>query len=147
MGKPSSGDFALARYKGDPTPTVSIATNQPVYHAGDRMIITVTTDPGETTDRWYLVVALVTPINTPADPFFIYRYDPVFELITLQTALSRPFADIAARPLSPVAVESFVILDVILPALPVGAYQWLTALFSENLSRTSNVAGAPFTFE
>ena len=114
------------------------------------MTVTITTDPGEATDRWYLVVALVSPVNTAQDPFFIYRFNPVVELITFQTALSRlssGFGEIAARPLSPVANESFVILDLILPALPVGAYQWLTALFSENLSRTSNVAGASFAFE
>ena len=146
-GPIGSQNFALARYKGDPIPTVSIATNQPVYHAGDRMIVTVTTDPGETTDRWYLLVALVTPVNTPADLFFIYRFDPVVELITLQEAISRPVADIAARPLSVVVAESFTILDVTLPALPVGSYQWLTAFFSENLTRISNAAGAPFTFE
>ena len=142
-----NGNFALARYKGDPLPTASIATNQPVYHASDRMTVTITTDPGETTDRWYLVVALVTPVNTPTDPLFIYRFNPVVELITLQTALARPFADIAARPLSVVVAESFAILDVTLPALPVGPYQWLTAFFSENLTRVSNVAGATFTFE
>ncbi len=34
-----------------------------------------------------------------------------------------------------------------LPALPLGSYQWLTALFSENPSRISNVATAPFGFE
>jgi len=142
-----SGNFALARYKGDPLPTVSIATNQPLYHAGDRMIVTVTTDPAETTDRWYLVVALVTPVNTPTELFFIYRFNPVVELLPLQAALARPMADIAARPLSVVAAESFTILDLTLPALPVGAYQWLTAFFSENLSRISIVAGASLSFE
>ncbi len=70
---PSSGlrDFALARYKGDPIPTVSIATNQSVYHMGDRMVVTVTTDPGEATDRWYLVVALVSPVNTRRSVFHL----------------------------------------------------------------------------
>ena len=112
------------------------------------MIVTVTTAPGETTDRWYLLVALVTPVNTPDDAFFIYRYDPVVELITLQEALARPsFSDIAGQPLGVVAAESFTILDWILPALPVGSYQWLTVFFSENLSRISNVAGAAFSFE
>ena len=112
------------------------------------MVVTVTTDPGSSTANWYLVVVLATPVNTPQDPFFVYRFNPVVELITLQTALARPsFADIAARPLGPVAMESFVILDATLPPLPVGSYQWFTVLFSADLSRTSNVAGAPFLFQ
>jgi hypothetical protein len=54
--------------------------------------------------------------NDPGTPLgvteyiFIYRFNPMVELITIQTALARPsFGDLAARPLGPVAVESVVI--------------------------------------
>ena len=46
--------------------------------------------------------------------------------------------------MSPVSAESFTILAVPLPALPAGSYQWLTALFSEDLSRMSPIATASF---
>lgn len=130
-------------------PSVSIATNQTSYRAGDRMVVTVTTAPNSSAERWYLAVALVTPINTPDSPFFLFRFSPVIELITLQAALGRSsFGDIAARPIQTVGSESVTILDLALPlGLPVGSYQWAAALFSEDLRRTSSVATAPWSFE
>ena len=144
-GRPASGarDFAIARYTGDRL-TTFIATNQLAYHQGDLMTVAITTDPGLSLDRWYVVVAVVTPTNTQGNPLFVYRFDPVVELITFQEASIRPFAAVAARPVSPVSAESFTILAVPLPALPAGSYQWLTALFSEDLSRMSPIATAPF---
>ena len=41
--------------------------------------VTVTTDPGETTDPWYLLVVWKTPVNTPDNRFFVFRFDPVAE--------------------------------------------------------------------
>lgn len=129
-----------------PVPLVSIATNNSVYRAGDRMVVTVTTEPGLSTANWYLVVALVTPMNTPANPLFLYRFNPVVEFLTLQQALSRPPNAAAARPLQAVRFESFVVLDVALPdGLPAGSYQWLVLCFSADLSRISNVATASLT--
>jgi hypothetical protein len=55
---------------------VAIATNAQVYRHGDHLVVTLTTDPGSSTDRWYQVVALVMPVNTPDNPLFIYRFDP-----------------------------------------------------------------------
>jgi hypothetical protein len=126
---------------------VAIATNAQVYRHGDHRVVTLTTDPGSSTDRWYLVVALVMPVKTPDNPRFIYRVDPVVELIDVPTAVSRRFAfdPIAARPLQTVKAESVVIVDLILPALPVGSYEWRSALLSEDVSRVSKRAAAPFT--
>lgn len=131
-------------------PTICPTTNQSVYQVGDRMVVTVTTSPSSSTVPRFVLVALVTPINTDADPFFIYRFDPNVELITFEEALSRienqGFAAIAGRPLQVVTTESIKIFDLTLPALPLGSYQWLAALFSEDLS-TSSGAAAPFTFQ
>lgn len=141
-------DYTLEAIPPHALPGAVIGINQLAYRAGDRMMVSVTTEPCSASDRWFLVVALVTPVNTPADPFFIFRFDPVVELISLKSALARPsFSDVAARPLKAVTVESFVILDVPLPSLPTGSYQWLAALLSEDLSVLSTVAIAPFTFE
>ncbi len=139
----SGGAFAITIT----APRVAIATNQSLYHDGDRMVVTVATAPLPSSDLWYLIVALITPVNTPQDPFFIYRFNPVVELLTFQEALARlpAFDQVAARPLSPVSAESVVILDVTLPAgLPGGNYAWAAALFSADLTRTSAVAVAPF---
>ena len=135
--------FAVARYTGD-LPTTFIATNQLEYHAGDLMTVAITTDPGLSTEPRYLVVALMTPDSTPGNPFFIYRFAPVVELLTFQDAGARSLADVAARPVSVVTAESFTILGVTVPALPAGSYQWLTALLSEDFSVISNVATATF---
>ena len=140
---PFGRDFAVARYTGD-LPTTFIATNQLAYRAGDLMTVAITTDPGLSTEPKYLVVALVTPDNTRGNPFFIYRFDPVVELLTFQEASARPLADVAARPVSVVTTESFTILGVTVPALPAGSYQWLTALLAEDFSVVSNVATTPF---
>jgi Divergent InlB B-repeat domain len=145
---PASASYTPSVTKSAPGPAVSIATNNSVYSADDRMVVTVSTNPGLSTGNWYLVVAFLTPVNTPQNPFFIYRFNPMVELITLQTGLARPsFGDLAARPLGPVAEESVVILDVTLPPLPIGAYQWLAALFSADLTAVSTVAAAPFHFQ
>jgi uncharacterized delta-60 repeat protein len=140
---PFGRDFAVTRYTGD-LPTTFIATNQLMYHPGDLMTVAITTDPGLTTDRWYVIVALETPGSTPGDPFFVYRYDPVVGLLTFAEASARPIAEVAARPLGLIPSEPFTILELTLPPLPAGSYRWLTTLISEDLGRTSNVATASF---
>jgi uncharacterized delta-60 repeat protein len=139
----SGRDFAVARYTGD-LPTTFIATNQLVYHPGDLVTVAITTDPGLSTGRWYVIVALETPGSAPGDPFFVYRFDPVVGLLTFAEASTRPIADIAARPLGVIPSEPFTILGLTLPPLPGGSYRWLTTLVSEDLGRTSNVATASF---
>jgi uncharacterized delta-60 repeat protein len=143
ISEPFGRDFAVTRYTGD-LPTTFIATNQLVYHPGDLMTVAITTDPGLSTGRWYVIVALETPASTPGEPFFVYRFDPVVGLLTFAEASTRPIADLAARPLSVIPSEPFTILGLTLPPLPAGAYRWLTTLVSEDLGRTSNVATASF---
>lgn len=140
---PFGRDFAVTRYTGD-LPTTFIATNQLVYHPGDLMTVAITTDPGLSTGRWYVIVALETPGSTPGDPFFVYRFDPVVGLLTFAQASTRPIADIASQPLGVIPSEPFTILGLTLPPLPAGSYRWLTTLVSEDLGRTSNVATASF---
>jgi uncharacterized delta-60 repeat protein len=140
---PFGQDFAVTRYGGD-LPTTFIATNELVYRPGDFMTVAITTDPGLSTDRWYVIVALETPGSAPGNPFFVYRFDPVVGLLTFAEASARPIADIAARPLGPIPSEPFTILQLTLPPLPAGSYRWLTTLISEDLGRTSNVATAAF---
>ena len=71
-------DFAVARYAGD-LPTTFIATNQLAYHQGDLMTVAVTTDPGLSPDRWY--VSSRSDPTTRRRSLFVYRFDPVVELI------------------------------------------------------------------
>lgn len=132
-------------------PRIVVATfSHRTFRSGDRLMVTVTTTPGSpATDRFFLVVGLETPVNTTENPLFIFRFDPVVELLPLPTALARPSpAEIAARPLRAVTEESFVILDVALPpGLPVGSYTWLTVLVSEDLRELSSIASAPFSVQ
>ena len=136
-------DFTLARYTGD-LPTTSVTTNQLVYREGDFATVAITTDPGLSADRWYMLVALVTPDNTPDDPLFVYRFDPVVELLTFDEARSRPLAAVAARPVSVLQPDSLTILTLTVPAARAGVYEWRTVLVSEDLTRISNVATASF---
>ena len=48
-----------------------------------RKMVRITTEPNAATGRWFLVVALVTPVNTPENPLFIFRFDPVAELLSV----------------------------------------------------------------
>lgn len=129
-------------------PALRIMTNQAVYRAGDRIVVRLTTEPDAAAGRWFIIVALVTPVNTPESPFFVFRFDPAVELLPFQAAVARAsFGEIAARPLGRVTFEGVTVLDLTLPALPLGGYQWLAALFSEDLSRVSAVVSAEFSFE
>ena len=87
---------------------------------------------------------MATPDSTLADPFFVYRFDPRVELLAFQQAVARPLAEVAARPLGAIADETFTIVEVTIPPLPAGPYQWLTTLVSADGSRASPPAAASF---
>jgi hypothetical protein len=113
------------------------------------MTLIVTTIPGQSCDPCYLVMGLRVLDNSILSPSFLYRFDPLVEVIALNDALSqsRTLADIAAQPGGPVLLESVVALDAMLPSLPTGWYEWLGQFFSGDLQPRGAIASVRFTFE
>jgi hypothetical protein len=132
-----------------PIPEITIATNQSVYHGGDRLTVTVTTERNGSFDPWYLGIALSTPFNTPDNPFFVYRYAAGPEFLPWSEVQSLPASQLSARPPQQVADDSFVMLDVVLPpgVIPTGPYEWFALHFLDDFLKFSGLSSAPFSVQ
>ena len=114
-------------------PSVSISLNESEFYPGDNMKVTLSTSAGTGDNSWDIYVGLIMPDNS-------------LRFMTFEPSFSLGFDSVPARPSKPITTESMTILEITVPeGLPIGNWQWASALGKENLSKLSNISRAPFT--
>jgi hypothetical protein len=114
-------------------PSVNVSINGSRFSPGDKLTVSLTTQPGTDNDGWDLYVGLIMPDGT----LLFMAYDPALTFSTVP---------LPARPSGPITPATTTILDITLPqGLPEGGWYWASAFGKNNLGTLSDISLAAMT--